>query len=306
MVVIDKPRGPTSHDVVAKARRLFGTRAVGHAGTLDPLASGVLVLLLGEATKLSAWLTLADKRYRTQLLLGAESDSLDADGQITAHPPLPPPTQAELAAALAAERARTSQVPPAVSAIQVAGKRAYDLARAGQAPVLEPRQVCLRSLELIAAEGHQITLELCASKGYYVRALARDLAFSLGTHGYLTELRRLSSGPFTLEQAVPWPASERPALISVSDAARSSLPAAFLTDLGAERAACGKPLDSSCFDAPPPDHPLDPSALQPPVAWYHLGRLVALGRASEDGYRVVRGFNPELTGVLSSAPAPRS
>lgn len=299
VVIVDKPRGPTSHDVVARARRLFGTRAIGHAGTLDPMASGVLVVLLGEATKLSGWLTLADKRYRATLRLGADSDSLDADGQITEHPPLPAPTPAALEAALADERARVSQIPPAVSAVQVAGKRAYELTRAGQAPVLEPRQVSVRSLDLIAADGHHVSLEICVSKGYYVRALARDLASRLGTVGYLTELRRLASGPFSVERAVAWPATEPPALLNVSDAARLCLPAAHLTNIGAERAGCGKPLDETCFDAPPPDHPLEPSAAQPPVAWYYQGRLLALGRASQDGFRVVRGFNPKLTGVLS-------
>ncbi|MCA9628304.1 MAG: tRNA pseudouridine(55) synthase TruB, partial [Myxococcales bacterium] len=292
ILVVDKPSGPTSHDVVAQARRILKTRAVGHAGTLDPMASGVLLLLVGEATKLSSWLTLASKRYQTCVRLGVGSDTLDAQGQLS-EVCFEAPTPHALAFALERERQRTQQVPPSVSAIKVDGKRAYALARTGQAPALAERSVQVHSLELLALQGLDVELRLGVSKGYYVRALARDLATTLGTAGHLTRLRRLASGPFEVEEATPWPPSGAPRLLSVSEAARRSLPSAVLTDAGLERAACGKRLDGTCFSSPPPLHPETPSAETPPVAWYHSGRLVALGRAEADLFRVVRGFDPE-------------
>ncbi|MCB9604959.1 MAG: tRNA pseudouridine(55) synthase TruB [Polyangiaceae bacterium] len=299
VLIVDKPTGPTSHDVVARARRVFKTRAVGHAGTLDPLASGVLLVLVGEATKLSSWLTLASKRYQTRMRLGAESDTLDAQGTLR-EVRYAQPTEEQVSAALAEEKLRTSQVPPSVSAIKVDGQRAYDLTRKGEAPELPPRNVSVQELELLSADERELELRLTVSKGYYVRALARDLAQRLDTAGYLTELRRLASGPFGIEEAVGWPPEEPPALLSVSEAARRSLPVAELNEEGNARAACGKRLDGTCFTSPPPLHPETPSAGEPPVAWYHASRLVALGRAEGELFRVVRGFNPELCGELSS------
>ncbi|WP_437901340.1 tRNA pseudouridine synthase B [Sorangium sp. So ce124] len=173
VLVIDKPRGPTSHDVVARLRRAFGVKRIGHAGTLDPMASGVLVVLVGEATKLAPYLTAQDKRYRARVVLGVGTDTLDAEGEITAAQPLPPWLDAELgalagaggppggealaraapriAAAVDAERARREQAPPAYSAIKVAGQRSYALARAGQAVDLAERAVEVRSLEVTGA-----------------------------------------------------------------------------------------------------------------------------------------------------------
>ncbi|WP_437767015.1 tRNA pseudouridine(55) synthase TruB [Sorangium sp. So ce281] len=173
VLVIDKPRGPTSHDVVARLRRALGVKRIGHAGTLDPMASGVLVVLVGEATKLAPYLTAQDKRYTARVVLGVGTDTLDADGEITATQPLPPWLDAELgalagaggppggealaraapriAAAIDAERARREQAPPAYSAIKVAGQRSYALARAGQAVELSARAVEVRSLEVTGA-----------------------------------------------------------------------------------------------------------------------------------------------------------
>ncbi|WP_437694076.1 tRNA pseudouridine synthase B [Sorangium sp. So ce176] len=173
MLVIDKPRGPTSHDVVARLRRALGVKRIGHAGTLDPMASGVLVVLVGEATKLAPYLTAQDKRYTARVVLGVGTDTLDADGDVTATQPLPAwldgelgalaaagvPAGAEalaaaaprIAAALDAERARRAQTPPAYSAIKVAGQRSYALARAGQAVDLSARPVEVRSLALAGA-----------------------------------------------------------------------------------------------------------------------------------------------------------
>ncbi len=303
VLIVDKPSGPTSHDVVGQARRVLSTRAVGHAGTLDPMASGVLLLLVGEATKLSSWLTLASKRYHTKVRLGVASDTLDAQGKLT-QVDSRIPTSEQLQTALRTERERTSQVPPSISAIKVDGKRAYALARAGHAPELAPRPVVVRRLELLSAGGQELELSLEVTKGYYVRSLARDLATSLGTVGHLTQLRRLASGPFRIEEAVPWPPSGDVPLLSVSDAARRSLPLAVLNDEGQARAACGKRLDGTCFASPPPPHPETPDAETPPVAWYYANRLLALGRAEGDLFRVVRGFDREKTGELSAPLAP--
>ncbi|XYH92371.1 tRNA pseudouridine synthase B [Sorangium sp. So ce1128] len=242
VLVIDKPRGPTSHDVVARLRRALGVKRIGHAGTLDPMASGVLVVLVGEATKLAPYLTAQDKRYTARVALGVGTDTLDADGEVTSAEPLPAWLDAELAAldaaggppgadaalaalapriaaALDAERARRAQTPPAYSAIKVAGQRSYALARAGQAVDLSARAVEVRSLALAGAsrggpgplpgapaEGAApaaLELELDVSKGYYVRSLARDLGAHLDVPAHLSALRRTASGAFTVEQAVP-------------------------------------------------------------------------------------------------------
>ncbi|MGE0326175.1 MAG: tRNA pseudouridine(55) synthase TruB [Polyangiaceae bacterium] len=303
VLIVDKPSGPTSHDVVARARRVLKTRAVGHAGTLDPMASGVLLVLVGEATKLSSWLTLASKRYQTRIRLGVASDTLDAQGTLR-EVPYTQPSEEQLRAALAAEKHRASQVPPSVSAIKVDGRRAYELTRKGEAPELSPREVSVQELELLSTTERELELRLTVSKGYYVRALARDLAQHLDTCGYLCELRRLASGPFGIAEAVAWPPEEPPTLLSVSEAARRSLPVAELNDEGNARAACGKRLDGTCFTSPPPPHPETPSAAEPPIAWYYGQRLVALGRAEGELFRVVRGFNSELCGELSVPPAP--
>ncbi|MBM4362958.1 MAG: tRNA pseudouridine(55) synthase TruB, partial [Deltaproteobacteria bacterium] len=182
VLVVDKPTGPTSHDVVAAARRLLRTRAVGHAGTLDPLASGVLLLLVGEATKLTPWLTAGAKEYRATIALGRATDTLDAEGETTAEARLAAgqPDAGAVDDALEVERQRRSQVPPAVSAISVGGVRAHRLARRGLAPELPPRDVEVDELVLERAAGDELVVRVRASKGYYVRSLARDLGETLG------------------------------------------------------------------------------------------------------------------------------
>ena len=206
-------------DVVARLRRLLGTRRVGHAGTLDPMATGVLVALVGEATKLGAHLTLHDKRYTARVAFGRATDTLDAEGQTTATAEVPAWLRDELARgdvagrlgeALALERARVEQVPPAFSAIQVDGRRSYDRARAGEdvsaaAARRSPSSICRvpwdpprRRLRRRA----WVDLDLHVGKGYYVRSLARDLGERLGVPAHLAALRRTASGPFTVAQSV--------------------------------------------------------------------------------------------------------
>jgi tRNA pseudouridine55 synthase len=201
IIIVDKPGGMTSHDVVAQARRHFGTRRVGHAGTLDPMATGVLVLLLGEATKLSDVATSEDKAYLAEVRFGRATDSHDAEGKTTEEQVLRPGgfDAAAIAAALEAERQRCEQVPPAVSALKVGGQRAYRLARDGRPPELEARPVRVRALTLIELGEDFARIELQVTKGYYVRAFARDLGHALGIPAHLSGLRRVQSGCFRIE-----------------------------------------------------------------------------------------------------------
>jgi len=299
LLVIDKPRGPTSHDVVARVRRALGTREVGHAGTLDPMATGVLVVAVGEATKLVPWLTAHEKAYDATIALGVETDTLDADGRETRRAPLEaalvqalaesrgPSVAPRLRAALEGERARTSQVPPAFSAIQKDGERAYARARRGEAVELEPREVRVHRLEVVACSDDPawLTVRVEVDKGYYVRSLARDLALSLGTLGHLTSLRRTRSGCFTLDEALPLdtPDDELAARVEhLARAASRALPVARLSEVGARDAHHGRPVQAADIDAP----------TRGPSAWLDAhGGLIAVGELDEAGVgRVLRGF----------------
>jgi tRNA pseudouridine55 synthase len=286
VLVVDKPTGPTSHDIVAQARRLYGTRSVGHAGTLDPMASGVLVLMFGEATKLSNYITAQTKSYTAQVCFGKSTDSLDALGNTLEERPLPSgwPPRAALEAALVAELARSLQVPPQVSAIKLAGRPAHERVRAGETLELAVRPVQVQSLDLLELGGQYARFALSVSKGYYVRAFARDLGEHLGVPAHLSGLRRTRSGAWSLAEAVPWPLADPAALIPTADAARACLPACSLTADGATRSRQGKPLGETEFTEPPPEASVG--------AWFDPEqRLVALGQRVEPGvYRVIRGF----------------
>jgi tRNA pseudouridine55 synthase len=206
VLVLAKPSGPTSHDVVALARRLTGTRRIGHGGTLDPFASGVLPLFLGGATRLVEYHLGDRKGYRATICFGASSTTDDLDGELT---PVTGPvlSSASVEAALGAFRGEIRQRPPAFSAIQVGGRRAYALARAGAAPELGERKVTIHALELTAwnaddPERPIAIVDVECSAGTYVRAIARDLGAALGSGAYLGALIRTASGPFRLEDAV--------------------------------------------------------------------------------------------------------
>jgi len=288
VLVVDKPGKATSHDIVSQARRVFGTREVGHAGTLDPMATGVLLLLFGEATKLSGFLTRDRKRYRATVCFGRATDTLDADGQTTEEVVVDPERLGESAilAALNTELARRSQIPPAVSAIKVDGRRSYALARAGNAPELAEREVQVEQLLLVSRSEHELVLEVEASKGYYVRALARDLGHSLGVPAHLSALRRLASGRFQLSDAAPWPLDPALPLLSTAEAARRALPGGILNETGARRARLGQTVEPADFIEPAP------APLLETAAWFgSAGDLIALGHERTPGeFRVVRGF----------------
>lgn len=205
VLLVDKERGPSSHDVVAQARRALGTREVGHAGTLDPMATGLLVVLVGTATRLSSYATREQKSYEATVRLGALTDTLDAEGSVLREAPVPEGALARAEGALRAMVGPLAQVPPAVSAIKQGGVRAYEKARAGEAVELAPRAVELLEAEVLALREAppEVELRVRVSKGFYVRSLARDLGEALGTLGYLTALRRLSSGGFEVRDAAP-------------------------------------------------------------------------------------------------------
>jgi len=202
LLIISKPAGHTSHDVVARVRRLAGQRRVGHAGTLDPLATGVLVVLLGQATRLSEYLTRHDKAYRAVVRLGATTDTDDASGRVLATFEGELPTRAVIEAALPAFRGAIEQRPPAYSAIKLGGEPMYRRARRGEEAPLASRRVYISRLEISAWTPPELVLEVECSAGTYVRALARDLGGALGCGAHLTGLIRTRSGPFGLEQAV--------------------------------------------------------------------------------------------------------
>jgi tRNA pseudouridine55 synthase len=229
LLVVDKPAGMTSHDVVARARRIAGTRKVGHAGTLDPMATGVLVLGVERATKLLGHLTLTVKEYTATIRLGQTTVTDDAEGEVTGGAPAGAVTDEDVRAGIEALTGEIQQVPSAVSAIKVDGKRSYARVRAGEEVALAARPVTVSRFELLDARRGDDLLDLdvvveCSS-GTYVRALARDLGAALGVGGHLTVLRRTRVGPFSLDQARTLPDLEHEAVIlPLSEAVAASFP----------------------------------------------------------------------------------
>jgi tRNA pseudouridine55 synthase len=207
LVIVDKPAGWTSHDVVAKLRRLAGTRRVGHAGTLDPMATGVLVVGVDRATRLLGHLAQTEKRYEATIRLGESTNTDDAEGEITEVASTAGVTEAAVRAAAAALTGSIEQIPPQVSAVKVDGKRAYKRARAGERMELAARPVVVHAFDVrglrSAPDGGSIDIDAAVrcSSGTYIRALARDLGDDLGVGGHLTMLRRTHVGPYDLAMA---------------------------------------------------------------------------------------------------------
>lgn len=201
-ITIDKPAGMTSHDVVAKLRRVAGQRRVGHGGTLDPAATGVLPIALGEATKLLSYLVDGRKTYLATVHLGITTTTDDAEGEALETLPVPPLGREALQAALQPFVGRVQQVPPIYSAIQVGGQRMYDLARRGEKVELAPREVEIDRIEIHAWQPPQLTIEVVCGKGTYIRAIARDLGTALGCGAHLAALRRTAVGPLIAARAV--------------------------------------------------------------------------------------------------------
>ncbi|MDR1833331.1 MAG: tRNA pseudouridine(55) synthase TruB [Propionibacteriaceae bacterium] len=280
LVILDKPAGLTSQQAVTRVKRLLGVKKAGHAGTLDPLATGVLVVGVGRATRLLGFVSGHDKEYRATVRLGQATSTDDAEGE-----PLPGPefselpSRARIEAAFARFQGKISQVPSAVSAIKVDGKRAYALARAGEQVELSAREVEITRLDVLsvtAVEGKplvDVEIEVACSSGTYIRALARDTGRALGTGGHLTALRRTRVGAFGIEEAAALPEvaaadsgnpPQRPALpvLPIAAAARRVFPAIEVGEAAAEDVRHGRPLALNL--------PADPAAL------FHDGEFLAL------------------------------
>lgn len=275
VVIVDKPSGVTSHQVVSRLRRLLGTRKIGHAGTLDPMATGVLILGVNRATRLLGHLALHDKRYLATVRLGQSSSTDDADGDLVDVAPADGLLASDVDEAAERFRGRIQQVPSAVSAIKVNGKRAYQLAREGQEVRLKAREVEVARLEVygVRRDGPLGTLDVeidveCSS-GTYVRALARDLGDVLGVGGHLTALRRTRIGGYRLADAVVL-GDEPPPLMSMAEAARLSFTCVELDAQEARDVGFGRPLKRSL--------PADPTGLVGPD-----GELLALYRPAPGG-----------------------
>lgn len=250
ILVIDKPAGPTSSAVVQRVRRLLAVDKVGHTGTLDPMATGVLPLCLGQATALAQVLTGQDKYYQATLRLGARTDTADAEGKVTDEQPVPTLTLGAIQYALVSLVGAQLQLPPMVSAVKVGGERLYALARQGVTVERTARPISIHSLRLLAHEATSLSFEVHCSKGTYVRVLGEELAERLGTLGHLSALRRIQSGRLVLSQAVTLDALERASeaerraileakLIPMA-AALAHWPRAILTDDEARGIAFGR------------------------------------------------------------------
>ena len=203
VLLVDKPPKLTSHDVVDRIRRHFGFKKVGHCGTLDPAATGLLIIVLERATKLQANMMSDDKTYEGMMRLGVATDSQDADGEVIAEKPVPPLTEAEIDAVFATFRGDIQQVPPMVSAVKHQGTPLYKLARKGKTIEREPRLIHIYDFRLLKLESPRIHFRVSCTKGTYVRTLCHDIGEQLGCGAHLAELRRTRSGKFNVKDAKP-------------------------------------------------------------------------------------------------------
>lgn len=291
-LVIDKGEGITSTQVVGRVKHLTQAQKVGHGGTLDPLATGVLPIAMGEATKTVSYVMDAPKRYEFTIRFGEARDTDDAEGQVIATSDRRP-SDAEIEAALPRFLGEIMQRPPTFAAVKIQGERAYDIARRGETVTLEPRPVRIDELELVGRpDADHARLEMVCGKGAYVRALARDLGELLGCHAHVSRLRRTAVGAFGLEQAVTLETLERlvedeslpQVLISVATAL-AGIPALAVTEPQALRLRAGQSIRVSprLFGEPPEEGAM--------IKVTQAGELVALARFGVDELSPVRVFN---------------
>ncbi|MDO7881602.1 tRNA pseudouridine(55) synthase TruB [Salinibacterium soli] len=290
ILLVDKPGGITSHDVVSRARRALGTRKVGHAGTLDPMATGLLILGVGASTRLLTWIVGADKTYEATIRLGAASSTDDAEGQLgpeASATALGEATDERISAGVAALTGELLQRPSSVSAIKVDGKRAYARVREGEDVVLEPRSVTVSRFEVLGIERGSRATDVRAvvecSSGTYIRALARDLGEALGVGGHLTALRRTRIGPFEVAGAVRLEDDLPAALMDAAAAASRLFPVVVLDADQTRDLAHGKRVRIDAADGAPV------GALSPD------GRLLGLVDLSGGVARVLVNFPPEAS-----------
>ena len=260
VLVVDKPAGMTSHDVVARARRALGIRRVGHTGTLDPAATGVLVCAVGRATRLVQFMQSGPKTYAATMVLGRETDSQDADGEVVAEADASHLTEEDVCAVLKTFVGTIEQVPPMVSAVKVGGERLHAKARRGEVVEREPRTVTVHDLvldEFVPGERAQLSFLVTCSGGTYVRTIAHDVGRELGVGGSLTALQRLSTGGFGLEDALALDDVDalgedrtlRERLVPVADALRL-LPAVEVDDEVRDDLVHGRPMSAHGHDGP--------------------------------------------------------
>ncbi|CAN5759487.1 tRNA pseudouridine(55) synthase TruB [soil metagenome] len=286
VLVVDKPAGWTSHDVVARARRLVGTRRVGHAGTLDPMATGVLVLGVGRGTRLLGQLALTRKRYTATIRLGSATVTDDAEGEVTARQPTDGIGEQQVRMAAQRFVGAIEQVPSTVSAVKVDGERAYALARRGEQPRLAARQVTVHALDVtnvrLGTEQVDVDVVVECSTGTYIRALARDLGAQLSVGGHLTALRRTRVGPFGLDLARTLADLEHGSarLLSLAEAAGAVLPTVLCDGDQARAVSHGRALDAL-------------AGTDGPVALVDdTGRLLALYERKGEAARALVVFAP--------------
>jgi tRNA pseudouridine55 synthase len=303
LLIIDKPAGPTSHDVVARVRRVLGERRIGHTGTLDPAASGVLPLVIGRATRLAQFLSAADKSYEVTITLGIETDTYDGLGQPVGTPYAGAiPTRPDIEGALDEFRGTFLQRPPAYSAKKVGGRRSYKIARASArdaaarapAPLTPPAlvspapvPVTVHAIEWVGMEGNRVALRVTCGAGFYVRSLAHDLGERLGTGAHLSALRRTQSGETSIADAVPLATVEQDresavkALVPLAGMLLQ-LTSVVLTDEGVRYAMHGRDLGPGVLLSVPAGPPLASSMTR---LLDRRGELVGLGeRAGASGF----------------------
>lgn len=281
VLLIDKPSGPTSHDVVARLRRTSGEKSIGHTGTLDPRATGLLPLVLGRATRLASYLSGGDKSYDATIRLGFATDTDDADGRPLGGAATSLPDDGAIDAAIAGFAGPIEQTPPAHSAKKVGGRKAYEMARRDEPVVLKPVAIAVCDITGTGREGDIVHLRVTASSGFYVRALARDLGVRLGCGAHLVALRRTHSGTFDVSEALPFEEAERLGQDVIGRllppaAALAGLASVRLTEAGLRRAIHGNPLGPEHLEGrwvPPATSP------SPVRVIASDGRLVALARS---------------------------
>lgn len=290
ILIVDKPSGCTSHDVVQRVRKALRQRSVGHAGTLDPLATGVLVVAVGEATKLVSHLQMDDKRYRVTIALGTETDSLDADGSVLHTAPVPELDVATVQSAAQTFLGRHPQEAPKLSAIKVEGRPLHRRTRRGEEVEAPVREVELYGVDVESVTGAELQMTLHSGKGFYVRSFARDLARKLGTVGHVRQLRRTASGRFTLDRALfgdnLTAESIAEHMLPLRDAC-SSLQRIDLTAEGVEHARHGRPVPGESIVG---DEWRELSLEVSLALFGPDGEPVALGRREGETLRVTRGF----------------
>jgi tRNA pseudouridine55 synthase len=282
-VIVDKPVGWTSHDVVAKVRRLAGTRKVGHAGTLDPMATGVLICGIGRATRLLGYVSGSDKSYEATIRLGQSTVTDDAQGEQIGGNSAEPVTDGTVRNSLHAMIGRIDQVPSAVSAVKVDGRRAYARVRSGEEVQLKARTVIIASLEITGLRRPtpsliDVDISVTCSTGTYVRAIARDVGETLGVGGHLTMLRRTRVGPFDVHQASTLEELESKwSLLPLSDALRATFPVRVVPGVDSDAVRHGRPLELH-------------SETAVVAVLDEAGRALALMEPRDGALRVVVGF----------------